>query len=227
MYIENIANFVTGKINYNDKFLSVRRCGNSLCQNSIKNDHKYCSSKCYNINKKYINKITPGKKICLNDCCSKPFKSNKSTTKFCSHKCFETHKKATNIKLGLGKPLYICQNPECGKGFKRKGAAISKFCSHPCYLIVRKSITNHNSGTFKPGQKPANYAEIGTVKLRRSNNRTKAIRRFTKTENGWELTSNVTWTFHNGKIPDNHIIDFIDGEHFNDQDINNLILKTK
>jgi hypothetical protein len=73
---------------------------------------------------------------------------------------------------------------------------------------------------FKKGNKPHNTKEIGCVNLRRDKSDIPYY--FIKISDGiWEPLHRVIWQLHNGEIPENMKITFIDGNSLNCQ-INNL-----
>ena len=217
-----------------DKKVSVKKsCENPECSNEIKRrgkKAKYCCFDCYQSVR--IQKATKKCKQCKTN-----YISSRQRKHFCSKKCFMEN--ITKVKF--------CENPGCSNEIKR-AKEISKYCSIECYKYVRtkhiERITNcQANGCGKElkklqiksqqkycckecyqKQRKTEYNNSGEKISFRKSKFSKNPRRYIKTENGWLLMSRYVWELNNGPLPKFHHIGFVDGDSFNDQDINNLVL---
>jgi len=114
----------------------------------------------------------------------------------------------------------------------------------PNYIARRKFVQRDDKGRFKKGNKPwnknlkgvfygpdhtqfktghvpANIKEIGTITMR-FHKRTKTNYKYIKLAPGvWKLYHRYIWEKHYGKIPEKHVVMFIDGDTLN-CNINNI-----
>jgi hypothetical protein len=160
--------------------------------------HPYRASMKYCCRACYV-KAVGVERFCTNTTCGKKLKSS-NQEKFCSQACYREH------RFGDIKKFETCQATGCDNKLTDRRST-RKYCSQPCYDAARQEKKN----------------TLGQTKLLKRKE-WKYPRRFIKTENGWKLLSILTWETHNGPVPQYHFIDFIDGDSFNDQDINNLKL---
>lgn len=132
-----------------------------------------------------------------------------------------------------------CEN--CGTVFRFKPSHVgrAKFCSKRCLGIsngarVKSTGSGFQNGLvpwskthakgmhlspaseFKPGQRPANWAPIGTVKIRKFKRDTS--RAFVKVAepNVWKLRAVLTWEAKHGPLPKGHLVHHRDRNSLND-----------
>ncbi len=82
-----------------------------------------------------------------------------------------------------------------------------------------KGLTSANKGSFSKGNRPHNYRLIGTEAITKDG----YIKVKVAEPNKWELKHRLTWEKHNGPVPKEHVIKFIDDNKQN-CDIDNLMI---
>jgi len=76
--------------------------------------------------------------------------------------------------------------------------------------------SNSTGGQFKPGHACANAVSVGTVTLRKGTKDKNPYYWIKIGEpNQWEVLHKHIWEKENGKVPDNHVLYFIDGNTLN------------
>ncbi|UPQ40659.1 HNH endonuclease [Providencia rettgeri] len=85
----------------------------------------------------------------------------------------------------------------------------------------KKGLISGNSGSFQKGHKPHNHQQIGAEALTKDG----YIKVKIAEPNKWELKHRLVWEGHNGPIPQDHVIKFIDDDKQN-CDIDNLMIIT-
>ena len=75
-------------------------------------------------------------------------------------------------------------------------------------MYVIKAVKNHG---FKKGNVPKNYRPIGSERITKDG----YIEIKVKDPNEWQLKHRVLWENQHGKIPENHILIFLDGNRLN------------
>ncbi|MFP4863549.1 HNH endonuclease signature motif containing protein [Providencia rettgeri] len=85
----------------------------------------------------------------------------------------------------------------------------------------KKGLISGNSGSFQKGHKPHNHQHIGAEALTKDG----YIKVKIAEPNKWELKHRLIWEKHNGPIPKDHVIKFIDDDKQN-CDIENLMIIT-
>lgn len=79
-------------------------------------------------------------------------------------------------------------------------------------------------GWFKKGQRPINYRPVGSERVcSREGYVLIKVQDEGEYQERWRLKHNVVWEEHNGKIPDDHVIVFLDSDRQN-TDISNLAM---
>lgn len=79
-----------------------------------------------------------------------------------------------------------------------------------------------NSGCFKKGQMPIGHREVGSERISRDG----YIEIKVAEPKTWRLKHRVVWEKHNGEIPEDHIVIFLDGNPLN-VNIENLALVSR
>ncbi len=106
---------------------------------------------------------------------------------------------------------YDCIHSAC-KRFKFKSGRDSQFKpGHKTWNKDTKGLTSANKTSFKKGNRPLNWKPIGHIRTSRDG----YIEIKTKEPNVFELKHRVIWLEHNGPLPNNSIITFIDGDATN------------
>ncbi|MEQ5287554.1 HNH endonuclease signature motif containing protein [Providencia huaxiensis] len=85
----------------------------------------------------------------------------------------------------------------------------------------KKGLISGNSGSFQKGHKPHNHQQIGAEALTKDG----YIKAKIAEPNKWELKHRLVWEEHNGPVPQDHVIKFIDDDKQN-CDIDNLMIIT-
>ncbi|WP_272656414.1 MULTISPECIES: HNH endonuclease signature motif containing protein [unclassified Providencia] len=85
----------------------------------------------------------------------------------------------------------------------------------------KKGLISGNSGSFQKGHKPHNHQQIGAEALTKDG----YIKVKIAEPNKWELKHRLVWEEHNGPVPQDHVIKFIDDDKQN-CDIDNLMIIT-
>lgn len=75
---------------------------------------------------------------------------------------------------------------------------------------------------FQKGHTPSNHRPVGSERISKDG----YVEIKTQEPNRWRLKHNVVWEEHNGKIPNKHVVIFLDGNKEN-VDISNLKLITR
>jgi len=83
--------------------------------------------------------------------------------------------------------------------------------------------SNSEGGRFAKGHTSSNRKPIGTVSIRRHTGRGKAYYWIKTGENQWEIMHKYLWEKENGKVPEDHVLYFVDGNTLH-YDIDNLVL---
>jgi len=85
-----------------------------------------------------------------------------------------------------------------------------------------KGICKPNSGSFKKGNKPYNYAEVGTELIKSDG----YVYTKTAEPNIWKQTHRLNYEKEHGKVPHGHVLIFLDGNKHNTE-LDNLELVTQ
>lgn len=85
----------------------------------------------------------------------------------------------------------------------------------------KKGLISGNSSSFQKGHKPHNHQQIGAEALTKDG----YIKVKIAEPNKWELKHRLVWEGHNGPVPQDHVIKFIDDDKQN-CDIDNLMIIT-
>lgn len=197
-------------------------CRAPECNERVKRRrNEYCSYNCYKSDNN-----TNAHSTCQRAECGQKLLSRKSTRKYCSHACY----KLDHPNRPSRKVIRICTLPDCGKQIKRRGNG-RKYCSLTCSTKAKKTLKPICCPTCDNQFDPKRFKQIfcsdkcrrGEVKL--SIKKFRGIpRRFTKVNNKWVLTANLTWQAKHGDVTPGMDVWFLDSNTFNDMDVNNLYL---
>lgn len=131
---------------------------------------------------------------------------------------------------------FVCQYRLCLKPFKSKTKG-RKFCCHECYVSYEKEITpdyrfkkgEKHGRPFEEGHVPEHSLPLYSIRLRKRKKKDEYPRRYIKISEKpvqWIILALYNWQLVNGEIPRGYVLNYKDGDTFNDE-IDNLEILTK
>jgi hypothetical protein len=116
-------------------------------------------------------------------------------------------------RLGVQKTQAYLDSPASGRLDGQRGTATRFLPGCTPWSKGRKGLRYSSAGWFRPGQRPANYKPVGSIRMQ-------AGYRWVKVREGswpdaWKPEHHVVWERANGPVPFGHVLCFRDKDRFN------------
>lgn len=147
---------------------------------------------------------------------------------FCSPACLDRNPVVIESKMRTQRTAVERTCPVCGTVFKRKLAELREvnYCSNSCSAKANMRLKPIPRGKrtaptteFPKGNRPKNWAPVGTVRFRKHRGVVRAWVKVTEPRT-WQMRAVIAWESANGPLPDGYLVHHKDRNPLNDEPSN-------